>query len=60
MALITHFRTMARNNAWSNHRLHAACAHLTPAELPAPRTGFLPSVPLPTGKRARVRRWTLL
>jgi uncharacterized damage-inducible protein DinB len=44
MALITHFRTMARNNAWSNHRLHAACARLTPAELRAPRTGFFPSL----------------
>jgi uncharacterized damage-inducible protein DinB len=44
MALVTHFRTMARNNAWSNHRLHGACGRLTPAELHAARTGFFPSL----------------
>jgi uncharacterized damage-inducible protein DinB len=35
---------MARNNAWSNHRLHAACAQLTQAELEAPRTSFFPTL----------------
>jgi uncharacterized damage-inducible protein DinB len=44
VSLVDHFRIMARNNAWSNHRLHATCARLTPAELRAPRTGFFPSL----------------
>ena len=35
---------MARNNAWSNHRLHRACARLLPDELHATRTGFFPSL----------------
>ena len=46
MALVGYFRTMARNNAWSNHRLLAACARSTPEELDAPRTGFFPSLRL--------------
>jgi uncharacterized damage-inducible protein DinB len=44
MQLVDHFRTMARNNAWSNHRLLDACGRLTAAELRAPRSGFFPSV----------------
>ena len=44
MQLVDHFRTMARNNAWSNHRMLDACARLTPAELRAPRVGFFPSL----------------
>jgi uncharacterized damage-inducible protein DinB len=35
---------MARNNAWSNRRLHAACALLTQAELEAPRVSFFPTL----------------
>jgi uncharacterized damage-inducible protein DinB len=35
---------MAYNNAWANHRLLAACAPLSQAELEAPRTGFFPSI----------------
>jgi uncharacterized damage-inducible protein DinB len=46
MALLGYFRTMARNNAWANHRLFAACALLGPEELDAPRTGFFPSLRL--------------
>ncbi len=38
------YRAMARNNAWANHRLLAACAGLSPAEFAAPRTGFFPSL----------------
>lgn len=38
------FRAMARNNAWANHRLHAACLELRPDEFAAPRTGFFPSL----------------
>ena len=34
----------ARNNAWSNHRLHAACAQLPQAALTATRTSFFPSI----------------
>jgi uncharacterized damage-inducible protein DinB len=37
-------RAMAYNNAWANHRLHAACAALSQAEFEAPRTGFFPSL----------------
>jgi uncharacterized damage-inducible protein DinB len=38
------YRSLAYNNAWANHRLLAACARLSPAELAAPRTGFFPSL----------------
>jgi uncharacterized damage-inducible protein DinB len=38
------YRAMARNNAWANHRLLAACARLTQDELEAARTGFFPSL----------------
>ena len=34
----------ARNNAWANHRLYAACAKLSPDELRAPRTSFFPTI----------------
>jgi uncharacterized damage-inducible protein DinB len=44
MSVCAHFAQMARNNAWSNRRLHAACARLTQAELEAPRTSFFPSL----------------
>ena len=38
------FARLARNNAWSNRRLHAACARLSQAELEAPRTSFFPTL----------------
>ena len=38
------YRAMARNNAWANHRLLAACAALTQDELEAERTSFFPSI----------------
>lgn len=38
------YRAFAHNNAWSNHRLHAACANLSPAEFEAARTSFFPSL----------------
>ena len=44
MSLATHFRKMARNNAWANHRLLAACAQLSDAEFTATRTSFFPSL----------------
>ncbi len=42
--LVEHLRAMARNNRWANHRLHGACAELSPAQLSAPRIGFFPSI----------------
>lgn len=45
-SLLGYYRAMARNNAWSNHRLLAACAALTQAELEAPRVSFFPSLSL--------------
>jgi uncharacterized damage-inducible protein DinB len=44
--LLAHFRKMARNNAWSNYRLHAACAQLTEEEYRAKRVSFFPTIPL--------------
>ena len=44
--LVEHFRAMARNNAWSNHRLLAACAGLSATEYKAKRTSFFPSIHL--------------
>jgi uncharacterized damage-inducible protein DinB len=37
-------RRMASNNAWSNLRLHRACAELSQAEFTATRTSFFPSI----------------
>ncbi|MFC3228856.1 DinB family protein [Marinibaculum pumilum] len=37
-------RRLAENNAWSNLRLHAACARLDDDEFAAARTGFFPSL----------------
>jgi uncharacterized damage-inducible protein DinB len=42
--LVQTFRAFAYNNAWSNHRLLAACAELTQQEFEAERTGFFPSL----------------
>src|SRR5215831_2019783 len=42
--LAQHFVAMARNNAWANHRLLAACEALTADEFAAPRTSFFPSL----------------
>ena len=38
------FAQLARNNAWSNRRLLAACARLSQVELEAPRTSFFPTL----------------
>jgi uncharacterized damage-inducible protein DinB len=35
---------MARNNAWANHRLYAACSGLSDADLHATRTSFFPTI----------------
>jgi len=37
---------MARNNAWSNHRLLGACGELSQEEFEAKRIGFFPSLQL--------------
>ena len=42
--LAAHFRTMAFNNQWSNHRLFSAVAKLSEEEFHAPRVGFFPSL----------------
>jgi uncharacterized damage-inducible protein DinB len=42
----THFQAMARNNAWSNHRLLEACGELTQDEIEAKRVCFFPSLQL--------------
>jgi uncharacterized damage-inducible protein DinB len=42
--LLQHYRKMARNNAWSNHRLLGACAQLSDADFAATRTSFFPSL----------------
>jgi uncharacterized damage-inducible protein DinB len=44
MDLIAHFRRMARNNAWSNHRLLTACGALSPEDYGAKRVSFFPSI----------------
>jgi uncharacterized damage-inducible protein DinB len=44
--LVEHFRAMARNNAWSNHRLLGACAGLSATEYKTRRTSFFPSIHL--------------
>ena len=44
MTLLDHVQEMARNNAWSNGRLLAACATLTDAEFGATRVSFFPSL----------------
>ena len=41
-----HFQAMARNNAWSNHRLLNACGELTQHEFEAKRVSFFPSLQL--------------
>lgn len=46
MFAATHFRAMARNDAWSNHRLLKACRELTQDEFEAKRVGFFPSLQL--------------
>ena len=42
--LAHHFYTMACNNAWSNHRLLAACATLSQPDFAAARTSFFQSI----------------
>ncbi|MSP81614.1 MAG: damage-inducible protein DinB [Alphaproteobacteria bacterium] len=45
MTLAASVRAQARNNAWSNHRLHAACARLDEPTYRAARVSFFPSIP---------------
>ncbi len=39
-----YFLSMARNNAWANHRLLKACAELSAADFSAERASFFPSI----------------
>jgi uncharacterized damage-inducible protein DinB len=43
--MIEQLRRMVANNAWSNLRLHRACAALSREEFSARRTSFFPSIP---------------
>ena len=45
MNVLDVFRRRAANNAWSNFRLHRACARLSQADFEAKRTSFFPSLP---------------
>ena len=42
--LVQTYRAFAYNNAWSNHRLLAACTALSQEAFEAERTGFFPSL----------------
>jgi len=44
MNSLSMLRALARNNAWSNHRLLAACARLSNDDLHAARTSFFPTI----------------
>jgi uncharacterized damage-inducible protein DinB len=44
MSSLSWFRAFARNNAFTNERLHAAIARLTPEAYVATRTSFFPSI----------------
>ncbi|MTH96598.1 DinB family protein [Roseibium sp. RKSG952] len=41
---LTHFRLMARNNAYASQRLYEACCGLSQPEFEAVRTNFFPSL----------------
>ena len=56
---LRHLRLMARNNAWANDRLLAACEQLSEAEFLAPRTGFFPSLMLTLNHIFEVDRYYL-
>src|SRR5918992_804589 len=43
-SLVQHFRTMAHNSLWSNHRLHRACAQLPTHEYLRERGAFFRSI----------------
>jgi uncharacterized damage-inducible protein DinB len=43
-SLAHHFKTMAYNNAWANHRLLAAVERLSHEDFVAARTSFFPSI----------------
>jgi uncharacterized damage-inducible protein DinB len=54
-----HFRSMARNNLWSNHRLHRACARLSPEECAEHRRAFFGSILGTLNHILLVDRWYL-
>lgn len=45
MSALGILRRFAANNAWSNLRLHRACAELSAGDYHAQRTSFFPSIP---------------
>lgn len=54
-----HFRSMARNNLWSNSRLQQACARLSPEELTRDRGAFFGSILGTLNHILLVDRWYL-
>lgn len=44
MTAVSWFVDLARNNAWANHCLYAACERLSANELTATRTSFFPAI----------------
>jgi uncharacterized damage-inducible protein DinB len=57
--LIEHYRTMARNNAWSNARLLEACRRLSDEAFAAPRVSFFPSLQMTLNHILLVDRYYL-
>ena len=54
-----HFCSMARNNLWSNHRLHRACAQLSPEACAEQRGAFFGSILGTLNHILLVDRWYL-
>jgi uncharacterized damage-inducible protein DinB len=54
-----HFSSMARNNLWSNHRLHRACAQLSVEECARNRGAFFGSILGTLNHILLVDRWYL-
>lgn len=57
--LQAHFGSMARNNLWSNQRLHRACAQLSPEECARNRGAFFGSILGTLNHILLVDRWYL-
>jgi uncharacterized damage-inducible protein DinB len=58
-SLVGHFRAMARNNAWANHRLLTACMALGSVGFSAPRVSFFPSLKATLNHNLQVDRYYL-
>jgi uncharacterized damage-inducible protein DinB len=58
-SLEKHFGSMARNNLWSNHRLHQACAQLSAGECTRDRGAFFGSIRGTLNHILLIDRWYL-